>query len=167
MESIYIPQLLQLPEKKAGLTIEQFISGWETLTPVRGKMVIAHCGNYLEIMLKAETIVTLVCDRCLQNYNHRLAIETSEIVWLEETEPLEYNSRSEREVHLEDLSEKLPPRGYFEPEKWLYEQLSLAMPLRQLCDQNCPGTEVVSSDPIPLIDSRWASLVALRDNFSH
>ena len=47
-------------------------------------MSIRHGGTFLEILAQAETIVTLTCDRCLQNYNYRLSIDTSEIIWLEE-----------------------------------------------------------------------------------
>ncbi|AFZ36030.1 protein of unknown function DUF177 [Stanieria cyanosphaera PCC 7437] len=164
MEAIYIPRLLKLSERKEEVTIQESIAGLNTLTPIRGLMVIKHGGNYLEVVAKAETIVTLVCDRCLNHYNHRISINTSELIWLEAEQSEDFPQ--EREVAVEDLSETLSPDGYFEPETWLYEQLSLAMPLRQLCGKTCQGTEVTPSVASSGIDSRWASLADLKKQLS-
>ncbi|MHC5719160.1 MAG: YceD family protein, partial [Nostoc sp.] len=65
------------------------------------------------------------------------------------------------------LLETLPPDGYFYPNEWLYEQMSLAVPQRQLCDRNCPGILVSSTldssdSPETPMDNRWASLEALK-----
>ncbi|RMF25266.1 MAG: DUF177 domain-containing protein, partial [Cyanobacteria bacterium J083] len=138
-----------------------------SLTPVKGWMIVRHGGNYLEITTQAETITTLTCDRCLQNYNHRLVIDTSEIIWLEEPDCSEAELAGEKEVSLADLSEKLAPNSYFEPEKWLYEQLCLATPLRCLCAEDCPGNQTLKqADNQPKIDNRWASLAALKQQFN-
>jgi len=62
--------------------------------------------------------------------------------------------------------ETLPPNGYFDPTSWLYEQICLALPQRQLCDDSCPGIEVpqTASDGQghPLIDDRWSALAQLQ-----
>ncbi|MCW6037415.1 YceD family protein [Spirulina subsalsa FACHB-351] len=162
MDKIYIPFLLQAPEKTEELQIRDFIRGLESLTPVRGELTIAHRGTYLEVSAQVETIVTLACHRCLQNYNHRLRVETTELIWLEEEPDSLQVFPLEREVKVEDLSEVLSPTGYFMPEAWLYEQLSLALPLQQVCGEDCPGVETKSSSSQPEIDHRWASLQALQ-----
>ena len=168
MKAIYIPQLLKASEKTETIEIEEFIPGLETLTPVRGTLIVTHGGNYLEISTQAETIVTMICDRCLQHYNYRLPLDTSEIIWLEENDEVEDALPGiEREVSLEDLSEKLPTWGYFEPDSWLYEQLCLAMPLRKLCGKDCRGATATQDESQPLIDSRWATLAALKEKLSH
>lgn len=165
MDAIYIPQLLQTPEQKQEFEFKEFLSGLETLTPVRGRMCIKHCGNYLEVSVTAETIATLSCDRCLQQYNHRLAIDTSEIIWLNANTKQESNLPIEQEVALEDLLETLPSQGSFYVHEWLYEQMCLAIPQRQLCDKKCPGILPSKSLNDPPIDSRWASLEALKKQF--
>lgn len=165
MEPIYIPQLLKRSEQKELIQFEEFLPDLDTLTPVRGKMQVAHQGNYLEVKVKAETIVTLTCHRCLKQYNYRLALKTSELIWLEEPANQKDLGGAEVEVDLEDLVESLPPQGYFQPGEWLYEQMCLEMPLRQLCDSDCPGIqveEIGSSESAS--DRRWASLEALRNN---
>lgn len=159
MESIYIPHLLAVPEKTLSLSVETFLANLETLTPVRGVLQVKHCTTYLEVTAKIEAIATLVCDRCLQNYNHRLRVETTELIWLEEEAE---SLAREREVRVDDLSETLSPTGHFQPEAWLYEQLSLAMPLQKNCGEQCQGMTQLPKDNKPIIDSRWAGLAALK-----
>lgn len=164
MEAIYIPQLLKAPQKTEEIQVQEFIDGLESLTPVRGKMAVVHRGNYLEVSVQAETIITLTCDRSLQQYNHRLSVETTELIWLEKNVDAPDNSSLEREVSLEELCETLPREGYFEPDVWLYEQLCLAMPLRQLRDKR---EEVdYSYREETAIDSRLSALETLKEQLS-
>ncbi|MBE9115091.1 DUF177 domain-containing protein [Lusitaniella coriacea LEGE 07157] len=161
MEAIYIPNLLKAPQKTEAMEIQDFMPNLETLTPVRGKVVVTHQRTYLEVRGQAETIVTLTCHRCLQHYNHRLEVDGTELIWLEESE-IEGDFPLEQEVKLEDLAETLDPRGYFSPDAWLYEQLCLALPLRQLCQMQCQGIDSQVGADSQQIDRRWASLEVLR-----
>lgn len=168
MEAIHIPQLLKAPEKTEVIQFKEYLSGLETLTSVQGRLAVTHHGNYLEVSTVAETIVTLTCHRCLQQYNHRLAVETKEPIWLDETASNGETSPLEQEIALEDLVETLPPQGNFFPGEWLYEQMCLAMPLRQLCQQKCPGIQITTTDQSgPLIDRRWASLEVLKSGVAN
>ena len=162
MEAIYIPQLTKAPERTEVIPVEEFITGLETLTPVRGQVRVQHQVNYLEVSSKAETIVTLTCHRCLQQYNHRLSIDTSEMIWLDESASLPYEGAIDKEVAVEDLIESLPPQGYFNPGEWLYEQLCLEMPQKQLCKSDCAGIAPDTSMTDKVGDRRWASLEALK-----
>jgi uncharacterized protein len=168
MDLIYIPQLTTAPERTEEIQFEELISELETLTPVRGNVVVKHRGKYLEVSAKAETIITLICNRCLQQYNHRLTVDTSELIWLDEAAGQTDVGPLERETSLEDLVETLSPNGYFNSKEWLYEQLCLAIPPRQLCDANCPSIPVKNSwEPAShvQIDRRWASLEQLKKQF--
>ena len=166
MEAIYIPHLLKAPKRKAEIIVDDQIAGLNTLTPVKGSINVRHGGNFLEISSQAETIITLTCDRCLQHYNDRLTINTSELIWLESELENVQDIPLEREVSVEDLSETLPPNGHFEPETWLFEQLSLALPLRKVCGENCPGAAQTSLDAQSQLDSRWSSLAALKEQLN-
>ncbi|MBU7581643.1 MAG: DUF177 domain-containing protein [Nostoc sp. TH1S01] len=163
MDAIFIPQLTKAPERTEEIQVQEFLPGLETLTPVRGRIRVQHQGNYLEVSSQAETIITCTCNRCLQQYNHRLAVNTKEIIWLDEAANQPQDLPLEREVAMEDLVETLSPNGYFSPSEWLYEQMCLEMPQRQLCDLNCPGilasVDEKSEKPV---DSRWAGLEALK-----
>lgn len=162
MEAIHIPWLLRLREQTEAIQFNECIAGLETLTPVRGRLQVKHQGNYLEVSAQAETIVTLSCDRCLQQYNHRLRIDTSELVWLDESAEQLDDGVLEKEVALEDLVETLSPQGYFHPDAWLYEQLCLALPARQLCDSQCSGIQLSDTESASPTDRRWEALNALK-----
>jgi uncharacterized protein len=162
MEAIHIPGLLKRPEQTEVIEVNEFLPDLETLTPVRGRLQVTHQGNYLEVSAQTETIMTLTCDRCLQQYNHRLTVEASELVWLDELADQPDNGPLERETSLEDLIESLPPHGYFQPDAWLYEQLCLAIPPRKLCDQDCPGIPVTDNGSSAPTDRRWNALEALK-----
>jgi uncharacterized protein len=167
MNKIYIPQLIHAPEQTEVLEFEESLTDLETLTPVKGQLQVKHQGNYLEVKAQAETIITLTCHRCLQHYNHRLTINASELIWLNESAHQAGSEALEQEVALEDLVESLPPQGYFDPRVWLYEQLCLEIPQRQLCDRRCSGIQTTDQDANlgasqPVVDRRWASLEALK-----
>lgn len=168
MEAIYIPKLLKAPDKTIEIFLDEPIAGLDSLTPVRGTFIVRHGGNFLEVSIEAETIINLICDRCVQNYNHRLKIATSELIWLEDGTPDLENLPLEREVLLEELSENLAPNGYFEPQTWIYEQLSLAMPIRQVCGKSCSGAaKVTAGEETTQIDNRWASLASLKEQLNN
>lgn len=163
MEAIHIPRLTKAPERTITLEFKEFIKDLETLTPVQGWIKITHHGNYLDVSAHADTIITLSCHRCLHQFNYRLSINPSEMIWLnEEVQPEEV--LLDRDLSMDDLMETLPPNGYFEPEAWLYEQLCLEIPQRQLCDQSCEGIEV-DRDSTAVTDARWAGLNALKGQF--
>jgi uncharacterized protein len=166
VERVYIPNLLQRAEKTLTVDLDTHLVDLETLTPVRGELTVIHQGTYLEVQAKADTIVTLTCDRCLQAYNHRVRLSAQELIWLE-PDPDPATLPQEREVSADDLFETLPPNSYFYPEVWIYEQICLALPQPQICDEDCPGIETpqqggTSPDPV---DHRWAALTQLQQQF--
>jgi uncharacterized protein len=164
MRAIPIPQILNAPNKTISLNVAEHLPDLETLTPVKGEMSVTHQGTYLEVKGSASAIVTLECDRCLQSYNTRIQVDTSEIVWLEEAAS---ELALEREVELEDLIETLSPQGDFQPSEWLYEQMCLAIPQKKICRPDCEGIEIASNSPERAeIDHRWAALSALKQQLS-
>jgi uncharacterized protein len=170
MEPIFLPQLTRAPQQMEVLEVNEPLAGLEALTPVQGQMKVVHQGNYLQVEGKAETIVTLTCDRCLQQYNHRLKIKASELIWLRETTAAD--ALADEIVTLteeDDLVETLPPDGYFQPDDWLYQQLCLALPQRQLCDPKCSGIPVptkLETVTDRTMDRRWAVLADLNQQLN-
>lgn len=168
MEAIFIPRLTKAPDRTETIDIKAFLKDLKTLTPVQGWLRVTHQGNYLEVSAEAETIITLSCPRCLQQFNYRLSIEPTELIWLNESTVEPEETLFDRDLTMDDLVESLPPNGYFEPEAWLYEQLSLEIPQHQLCDQDCTGIEVSPEDfSDQLVDRRWASLQSLKGKLSN
>jgi uncharacterized protein len=130
--------------------VDQPIRGLEAAGPVRGKLRALHHGNLLEVEASVHTEVGLCCDRCLNPFEHSLRADAHERLALEVSadafDPLG-----------EDLDDRLDPEGWFDPEQWLFEQLSLQLPLVSRCGAHCPGPATwTSSDGGG--DPRWAAL---------
>ena len=164
MRPIHIPQLLNAPNKTLSIDVAEHLPDLETLTPVKGEMSVTHQGTYLDVRGQAEAIMTLECDRCLQSYNTRVQVDTAESVWLEDPAPVDV---LEKEVELEDLVESVSPQGYFNPGEWLYQQMCLAVPQKQVCSEGCAGIEITSNPPEKeVVDDRWAALSMLKQQLS-
>ncbi|MEM9007252.1 MAG: YceD family protein [Cyanobacteria bacterium P01_F01_bin.86] len=169
MNSIYIPHLLNATDRTRTLFFETSFKELATLTPVRAEISVRHGTTFLEVRGTAQTIVTLTCDRCLQHYNHRLSVDAKEIIWLEEHLNSADDDLIEQEISPEDLVESLSLYGYFDPETWIYEQVCLALPQRQICDTNCQGIVPkiqAARSETDLIDHRWSALVALKQQLA-
>ncbi len=164
MRAIHIPQILNAANKTLAIDVAEHLPQLDTLTPVKGELTVAHRGTFLEVSAQAGAIMTLECDRCLQSYNTRIQVNTSEILWLEDT--VEEDDVLEKEVELEDLVESLPPNGHFKPDEWLYEQMCLAIPQKQICNADCQGIEITSNPPVQEVDHRWAALSTLKQQLS-
>ena len=128
MDKIYIPQLQRMKDGTDTIEFREFFPDLATLTPVQGVLQLTHRGAFLEVKVKAMAIMTLTCDRTLVQFNHRLEVDTTELIWLTDLAGKEPVHHKEREIELDDLVESLPPNGYFDPQTWLYEQLCLALP---------------------------------------
>ena len=163
MEKIFIPQIAKSVEATERFEFKELIAGLETLTPVQGTISIRHLGSFLEVTAKASTIITLTCDRTLVQFNYRLEIDTSEMIWLNEPLP-ESAYPKEREIETGDLVESLSPNGYFDPEAWLYEQLTLAIPYPKIAP-DAPALDFVDQEPTVeevTVDKRWQILSSLQ-----
>ncbi|HHG2224669.1 DUF177 domain-containing protein [Synechococcus sp. WH 5701] len=153
-------RLLQEPRLWA---VEQQLDDLESLTPVRGWLSVRHAEPVLEVEGEAETIVTLCCDCCLSDYNHALHFRGEERLWLGEADQLGDDLADC------ELIESLDPRGDFDPARWLFEQLSLQLPLQNRCGPDCPGPALLEHPEASLesssttdggdpIDPRWSAL---------
>jgi uncharacterized protein len=168
LRPVPLPELRLLPEGRVW-TVDQPIDGLDSLTPVRGTIRALHHGQALEVEGEAETIVTLCCDRCLQPYNHPLRAEVQELLDLAPEGPHRAPPPGgpsgavspEAFVLGDDLDDRLDPQSRFDPERWLFEQLSLRLPLVNRCGVDCPGPPSWGDAPAG-IDPRWAALRNLR-----
>jgi uncharacterized protein len=167
MEPVYLPHLSRRQDRTQQIIVDASIADLDTLTPVRGTISLRHGGNFLEVSAQAETIVTLKCDRCLCQYNHKLRLDIKETIWLDRHAETDYDSALEIEIPADELVESLPPDGHFDPETWLYEQFCLALPHRNICNDDCegiatPSTAAVLPTAEATVDRRWQVLANFR-----
>jgi len=150
-------------------SIAQHLSALESLTPVRGELQATHRGSVLELEGHGHTIVTLCCDRCLQHFNHPLSFSCHELLWLGDApcsqDPaagaLLTGDGAMLDLDPDGPTERLDPRGDFDPAHWVFEQLSLQLPQVNRCGSDCPGPPTWSS-AAEGGDPRWAALRALQ-----
>ncbi|NJK34717.1 MAG: DUF177 domain-containing protein [Oscillatoriales cyanobacterium SM2_2_1] len=157
MEPVYIPHIAQAPRGTVKLEFREMLPQMTTLTPVQGTISIRHGGTFLEVNAQAHTIMTLTCDRTLVQFNHRLAIDVSEFIYLRSESG---HLPKERELEPEDLNETLPPTGHFNVAGWLYEQMCLALPYPQIAP-DAPASVNVQCEGVA-VDRRWAALTAFQ-----
>ena len=148
-------------------SVEGHLDQLPSLTPVRGELRAEHRGNVLMVEGKLSTIVTLSCDRCLGQFNHELTCISTELIWLGQAPPTEDDlQNSEHISEMEGLVEYLDPRGDFDPQQWVFEQLNLQLPVVNHCGEHCPGPrispETVIMESAEPFDPRWAALRGLQ-----
>ncbi len=158
LRDIYIPDLLRCDHHTLKIEFKEYFDDLETLAPIEGRARVYHGGSFLEIVVEAKAIMTLTCDRTLVRFNHKLTINTKDIVVL--AEPVELPR--ELELSLEDLTESYPPNGTFPLKFWIYEQLCLAIPFPAIAPDASPW----QSQPQPETpDHRWDALKNLHLDF--
>ena len=140
-----------------------------SLTPVRGHVSAEHRGNVLAVEGKLSTIVTLCCDRCLNQFNQKLSCTPSELIWLGDEQPTADELELSGEVaEMEGLVDVLDPRGQFDPQQWAFEQLNLLLPVVNHCGDHCPGPPGLQQHPVipdtktKAVDPRWQALQQLQ-----
>ena len=149
--------------------INLYLDNLPSLTPIRGFITAAHLGNRLNIKAKINTIITLRCDRCLKNYNQELYYDSEEIILIIEENPTkEINETKELKY---DLIERMHKNEKFNPKAWVFEQMSLQLPLLSTCGTDCKGPDYQSKeegigisqtgDSDISIDPRWNELKKL------
>ncbi|MCS6959626.1 MAG: YceD family protein [Pseudanabaenaceae cyanobacterium SKYGB_i_bin29] len=155
LREIYIPDLLRLEHQTLRVDFCEFLPDLETLVPVQGSASVYHGGSFLEVVIKAKTIVTLTCDRTLVQFNHRLTVDSRDIV------PLAYPTPLPRELELtvDELTESYPPDGFFPLPVWIYEQLCLAIPFPAIAP-DAPAWQSPALEES--VDHRWDVLRNLR-----
>lgn len=141
-----------------------------SLKPVRGTLRAEHRGNLLEVEGSVQTIVCLRCDRCLGQFNQQLSAVSKELIWLGQEPNEDHLAEAGLDLASPDgLMECLNPRGDFEPERWVFEQLSLQMSVVNRCGKHCPGMPQKPSDASPTRgetapDPRWQALKHLQSS---
>ena len=151
-------------------SVEGQLDEMPSLTPVRGTIRAEHLGNLLEVEGSVQTIICLRCDRCLGHFNQQLSAVSRELIWLGKEPSDDHPAQTGLDPNSpEGLMECLDPRGDFEPERWVYEQLSLQMSVVNRCGEHCPGmpqqpVDGAASHGEKSTDPRWQALKDLQSS---
>ncbi len=147
------------------------LDSFSCFTPVTGKVIAEHQGGILLLKGTLSTIIFLECDRCLKEYKQKLECNCEELILIKDSSISPSNEVKNR-IPPEDFMDSLTPQESFDPERWIFEQLSLQIPLLKVCSETCkiPASLVSntnskysqsSSDLNVSYDPRWAQLKKL------
>lgn len=168
-----IPGLLPIPLKELKVlstpkvwNFEGYLEELPSLTPVRGTLIVDHQGKKLKIKGNFSTIVNLICDRCLVNFNQTLTFESEEFIGIGK------ENNFQKDLQLDECAEYISPLKSFDPQRWVFEQLNLQLPLLKSCGIECFGpftlnskNQISSNEPqyndLKTIDARWSELKKL------
>ncbi|WP_320667217.1 DUF177 domain-containing protein [Prochlorococcus sp. MIT 1307] len=145
---------------------EGYLDELPSLTPIRGVITAEIQGQILKIKGDINTIINLKCDRCLLDFNQILKYDSYEMLLIEQMDQLK------EDFYQDEIVDHIDPYSEFDLERWVYEQLSLQMPLLKICSLDCKGainlkkedkllsTDFQYNDP-KSIDPRWSELKKL------
>jgi len=144
--------------------MDQRLDALERLTPVRGNITARHLGSALEVHAGVETIVTLMCNRCLRTFNLNLSFHGSELIAIDSpgaraTDPA---GRTAPTIEVDDLMERIASDKRFAPAQWLFEQLHPQLPVVNRGGSHCPGPpQSPRTAEVRTIDPRRQALAVL------
>ena len=144
MRAIHIPQLLNAPNKTMAIDVDEHLSGLETLTAVKGEMSVTHQGTYLDVKGQCRGDYDFGVRSLLAKLQHP---STGRYLRAGVAGRGTSDEAIEKEVDLEDLIESVSPKGNFKPDEWLYEQMCLAIPQKQICSSDCKGIAFKNPEP--------------------
>ena len=149
MHKVLIEDIEFEPNKTLHYTFDDFIE--ELNCNLKAELDLRSLGNFIEISGHAEGKIILTCDRCLNEYEHKLDID------IEET----YAKKSLQDEYGQEVELK---RGQFitdlDGEKeidiydLLYQSVILALPNKKVCGINCNEGMFVSDEDIKVHDER-------------
>ncbi len=165
LKPIYIKDLISLSSPKLW-EIYGYIDSIKTASPISGSLSAWTEGQALKVKGNLQTILDLICDRCLQTFKHNLKFDIEELICIKGNRPY-------MEIIQEDyFADYLDPNSTFNPERWIFEQFSLQMPLLNICGSDCTApidlnnqkyifSKTTNNDSQEFGDPRWADLKKL------
>ena len=165
LNPIAIKDLKALSSPKTWI-LEGFLDELDSLTPIRGTIVAEHQGEALSVKGDFHTVISLICDRCLENFTQPLKVDSKELIFIGEEKELAIA------IEFNDFSDCISPCNSFDPQRWVFEQLSLQLPLLNNCGNNCAGVSNQKANPqiysnnsgendLNQLDPRWSELKKL------
>ncbi len=124
--------------------------------PVRVRVKVSPTGTGVLVQGRVTGVAKQICSRCLQMYALPLDIPVTVEYRLESEMPRPYHE-------FEDEEEWFPVEGEFidllEP---IRQHLLVALPMKPLCDEECPGLEGTVPEEEAAEDPRMQALAELR-----
>ncbi len=119
---------------------EVYLNELPSSRPIQGTISAELNDDFLVLQGRLATLLKLTCDRCLRAFNQGIECNPKELIRVGEAS-LPQRALSPKTPNLYSWVESLDPQGYFNPERWTFEQLTLGLPLLNTCGKECPGQD--------------------------
>ncbi|MBR1754540.1 DUF177 domain-containing protein [bacterium] len=130
-------------DKEIQIRFEDFIDGIESKNPIKADLSFKSLGEFIKVTGKITGYATLVCDLCLEPFEHAIDIDVDEMFAKNE-----YISESKQEIEIKEDGFVTDLNGEKEinVEDLLYQYVILDFPNKKVCDINCNGGEIFIRD---------------------
>lgn len=134
-------------------------------TNIQGKLFISKSDKDFLITGNVDTAAKLDCSRCLEQFSFKTNLNISSIIVIRKTKLDEQDTDQSESIYVVDTPE-------FDPGELILQELFLEIPMKPLCDENCPGFCQIcgqphcqghsSSEKKSDHDPRWSKLAEIK-----
>lgn len=130
---------------------------------VEGNLTFQLTGNFIIVSGSFKAPVTLLCGRCVKNYNSEISGEIDEVI--EINNHPEY--QLETELTMDSSHELVKIDEQIDVIDYLRQYVILNIPNKKVCSENCTNEDLNSLNSYheSKIDPRWDKLISYKDNY--
>jgi uncharacterized protein len=144
------------PMRLAGFPLDDDLLAEE----VEGEVKLVRLADELLADVSARGSVVLECDRCLRNYNQPFQTQ-----FVAEYRPtVDVRTGLDIEAAAEDERFTIDDSHELDIAEPLRQEILVALPMRTICGDDCPGPDVPLGSDESSVDDRFAALAQLLDD---
>lgn len=154
--TIEIEDIENAPAKQLEVDFSDFIEDIKSEQPITAELTLKALGDFLQVTGFIEGSASLVCDLCLEEYQHAIDIEVDELF---AKKTLIEESGDEIELKEGQFVTDLKGATEIDITDLLYQSVILDFPNKKVCGINCKGGDIFIRDeaePQAEIDPRLA-----------
>ncbi|WP_320676329.1 DUF177 domain-containing protein [Prochlorococcus sp. MIT 1300] len=135
--------------------VECFLHSFNSLWPITGWVSVEHLSESIIVKSELQTLIELCCDRCSQQFEHKLFCNTEELIRIStKNNKKSHYTQMESSHELAELNESLDSSSNFDPERWIFEHVNLELPISKHCGEKCPMHSHIEFTPKTTITNK-------------
>lgn len=141
--TIQIEDIENAPAKQLEVDFDDFIEDIKSKAPIKAELTFKALGDFIQVTGFVEGAATLVCDLCLEEFEHELDIELDELF---AKNTLLDESSDEIELKEGQFVTDLKGSNSIDITDLLYQSVILDFPNKKVCGINCKGGDIFIRD---------------------
>jgi uncharacterized protein len=140
---IKIEDIENAPQKTLQVNFNDVVEGIKSKEPITADLTVTSLGDFIEVKGNVQGSATLVCDLCLEEFEHEIDIEIEEL-FAKNTLLDEYGA--ETEIKDGQFVTDLQGSSDLDICDLLYQSVILDFPNKKVCGINCKGGDIFIRD---------------------